>query len=72
MLQKKVYICCKLSSNRIPIQKSAFKKQKPKMTYLIARGDHLKTIKGIKVLRVKCTPVTGIAKGIVIADNRRC
>ena len=41
------------------------------MPYLIARGDHRKTIKGIKVLRVKCTPVTGIAKGIVIAHNSR-
>lgn len=61
-----------MSSNHVPIQKSAFKKQKRKIPYLIARGDHRKNIKGIKVLRVECTPVSGIAKGIVIAHNSRC
>ena len=71
MLQKKVYICYKVSSNHVPIQKSTFKKQKRKMPYLIAPGDHRKTIKGIKVLCVECTPVSGIAIGIVIAHNSR-
>ena len=41
------------------------------MPYLIAPGDHRKTIKGIKVLCVECTPVSGIAIGIVIAHNSR-
>ena len=43
-----------------------------KTPYPIARGDHRKTIKQIKVLRVKCAPVTGIAKGIVMAHTNSC
>ena len=43
MLQMKVSICCKTLSNRIRIQKSALKKQKPNTPYLIARGDNKKT-----------------------------
>ena len=56
----KVYICCKTLSNRIRIRESALKNLKPK------------TIKVMKVLCVKCAPVTVIAKGIVIAHNNRC
>ena len=36
-------------------------------SYLIARGDHRKTIKAIKVLRDKCAPFTGTTKGIVMS-----
>ena len=45
--------------------------QKPSMPYLLARGDHRKTIKLIKVLRVKWAPVTGIDKGIVMDHYNR-
>ena len=34
--------------------------------HLIARGNHWKTIKAIKVLRDKCSPFTGTTKGIVM------
>ena len=71
MLQRKVFICCKTLSNRIRIQTSAFKKQKPRTTYLVARGDHRKTINVIKVLSVKCTTVTGLTKEIVMAQKNR-
>ena len=64
MLQMNVYICGKTLSNRIRIQKSAVKNQKPRMSYLIARLDHRDAIKEIKVLRVKCATATGMAKGI--------
>ena len=36
---------------------------------LIARGDHRKFVKVIKVLRVKCASATGIAKGMLMAYN---
>ena len=52
-------------------QKCAFGKQKTR-TYLIAGGEHRKTNKVMKVLHLKCAPVTGRAKGSVMAyDNRR-
>ena len=38
---------------------------------LIARGDHQKTIKVIRIFRAKCTPVTGIAKGILTITATR-
>ena len=69
MLQTKVYICYKTLSNRIRIQKNAFKNQKP---YLIARGDHRKTNDVTKVLLLKCAPATGIVKEIVMAHNNIC
>ena len=72
MMQMKVYICCKTSSNRIRFGKSAFKNQKPKADYLTGWGDHSKTMKVIKVLRVKCAPVTGISRRIVMDHNNRC
>ena len=46
----------------------AFKNKKSRTPYVIARGDHRKTIKVIKLLRVKCESVTGIA----MAHNIRC
>ena len=66
MLPMKVYVCGKTSLNRAPIQISAFKHQKPGTLYLIGPGDHGKTIQVIKVIRVKCAPITGIAKGMVM------
>ena len=54
------------------IQKGAFKNQKPRTPYLIAQGDHRKTIKIMKVLLVKYAPVTGIVKGIVMTHDSRC
>lgn len=42
------------------IQKRVFKNQKPSTLYLIAREDHRKTIKLIKVWSAKYTAVTGI------------
>ena len=62
LLQMKVCICCKTLSNRIQIQKDAFKNQKPRTPFLIAREDHRKSVKVIKVLHVKCAVVTSIAK----------
>ena len=50
----KVYICFKTLLNRLRIQKYAFKGQKMRTPYLIARGDLRKTIYVIKVLRVEC------------------
>ena len=41
------------------------------MPYLIALEADKETIKVIKVLRVKFTPVTGIAKGAVMVHNNR-
>ena len=52
MLQIKIYTCYKTLSIRIRIQKSAFKNHKSRLPYLIAFGDHRKTIKVIKVLHV--------------------
>ena len=49
MLQMKVYNYCK-TSNRLRIQKSVSKNQKPTTLYPFARGDHKKTIKVIEVL----------------------
>ena len=68
----KVYFCCKTLSNGIRIQESAFKKQKARSPYHIVQRDHRKTIKVIKVLRLKYAPVTGIAKRIVMFHNNRC
>lgn len=42
-----------------------------KTPYLLSRADHRKTIEVMKVIRVKCEPTAGIAKGIVIAHNNR-
>ena len=60
MLQMKVYVCYKTSSNLTPIQKSALKNKESKTLNLIAQGNQGKSIKVIKVLRVKCAPVTDI------------
>ena len=38
---------------------------------LIAREDQRKSIKVLKVFRVKCASVTGTAKRIVMAQNNR-
>ena len=54
------------------IRKSAFKNQEPKKSNFNARGDYRETIKLIQKLRDKCSPGTGIAKGIKIAHNKRC
>ena len=70
MLPGKVFICCKRLSNRIRILKTAFKKLKPRMSYLITRGDHRKIVK-VKVWRVKYAPFTGIAKGIDLAHGSK-
>ena len=67
----KVYICCKMSLIRPRIQKSTFKNQKPNTPYLVPRGDHWKTIQVIKVLRVKCAPISDIAKEMVMVHNNR-
>ena len=72
MLQMKVYVCCKTSSNCIGIQKSGFKNQEPKRPYLITQGDHRKAIKVTKVSYVKCAPIIDIAEGVVLAHNNRC
>ena len=71
MLQMKVYFCSKTLRNGIRIQKSAFKKQKARSPYHVARRNLRKTIKVIKVLRLKSASVTGIAKGIVMLQNNR-
>ena len=42
------------------------------MPHLIAQEDQRKTIKVIKVLRVKCALATGIAKETAMAYNTRC
>ena len=54
--------------------KRAFKDQKPKTLFIIYYCLMIirETIKGIKALRVKCAPVTRIAKGAVMAHNNRC
>ena len=68
-LQMKLYICCKTLSNRKRIKKKkAFKNQKPISPFLVAAGGERKTIKVIKVLLVKCAPISGITKAIVITD----
>ena len=51
---------------RIP--KNAFKNQNSRTTFLVGQGGKKKIIKVIKVLLVKCTPVPGITKAIVITD----
>ena len=56
MLQMKVYICCKTLSNCIQIHKSKVTNQRSR---------------AIRSLRVKCAPVTGITKGIVMAQYNR-
>ena len=58
--------------NRTRIQKSAFKNQRKRTPYTIARGYHKKTIKVIKVYRVKCAPAIAVVKGILIAQNNIC
>ena len=72
MLQMKFYICCEKLSNLVRIQKSAFKIQIARTPDLISRGDDRKTIKAIKVLRVKCASFTGTFKGVAMAYNNRC
>ena len=42
------------------------------MALFITQGGHRKTIKVIKVLRVKYGPVNGIANRIAKAHNNRC
>ena len=62
--------CYKTLSNHIRIQKNALKNRR-----LIARGDHRKNIKVIKVSCVKCETVNGIIcndslkKEVVIAHK---
>lgn len=46
--------------------------QKPETEDLIFRRGNMKTFKVMKVLRVRCTPVTDISKEIVMAHNKRC
>ena len=53
MLQMKIYIYCKVFSNRIRIQWKSFNNQKPRTPHLIAQGDHEKTVKLVEVLLVK-------------------
>ena len=63
MQQMKISLCCKMLSRRIRIKKNTCKNQKSWTPYLLAQGDHTKTIKVIKLLCVKCVPVTtGITK----------
>lgn len=45
--------------------------QKPETGDLIFRRGNMKTFKVMKVLRVRCTPVTDISKEIVMAQNKR-
>ena len=47
--------------------KCGFKSHKPRKPHLVTQGDHRKAIKVMKVLNTKCAPVTGNAKGIVMA-----
>ena len=63
---------CKTLLNRMQIQKSTFRNKGAKIHYFVAQGNRKKIIKAIKVLWIKCTPVTCIAKGIAIAHNNRC
>ena len=53
MLQMKIYIYCKVISNRIRIQRKSFNNQKPRTLHLIVQGDHEKTVKLVEVLLVK-------------------
>ena len=46
--------------------------QKPETEDLIFRRGNMKTFKVMKVLRVRCTPVTDISKEIVMAHKKRC
>ena len=57
---------------RLYIQKTVFKDQTPRKLCLVAGGDHRKTVKVMKVLRIKFALVTGLPKGIVMARNSRC
>lgn len=61
----KYCICCKMLSNRTRIQR-------PRMPHLNACGDQSKINKVIKALRVTCAPLTGTAKGFLLAFNFRC
>ena len=45
------------------------KSQQPKTAYLIARECRRKPIELIKLLCVKCSSVTGTAKGTVMTHN---
>ena len=72
MLHVKVYICCETLSNRIRIERDAFKNQQHWTPLLIAGGCHRKTIKLKKALCAKCPPVIGIAKGVVMDHKNRC
>ena len=51
--------------------KSAFKKQKKKAPYLVAWGDHGKTIEVMKELCAKHAPITVVAREIVMAHRSR-
>ena len=46
--------------------------QKPETEDLILRRGYMKNFKVMKVLRVRCTPLTDISKEIVMAQNKRC
>ena len=70
MLQMKIYIYYKTLSDRIQIQKSAFKttiRGQPLSSWSMLEEIIRKTIDEMKILRVKCTPVGIIAKGIDMA-----
>ena len=54
------------------VQKSTLKNQKRRTPYLIAPGDHVKTISIIKLLPVKFVFVSSIAKGIVTTQTDVC
>ena len=59
-------------SNRMGVQKSTLKNQKQRTPYLTARGDHGKLIDITKLLPVKFAFVSGIAKGTVTTQSKRC
>ena len=53
------------------LQENKNKKCKPENEDAVPWKDHRKTFKEIKVFRVKCAPVVGIAKRIVMVHNSR-
>ena len=51
------------------IKNSSFKNQIPRTPYFIAQTDQRKNIKVMRLLGVRCAPLTGIAKEILLAHN---
>ena len=62
---KILYLLQNLLESYISWKKEVFKIQKPWIPYHIARRGHWTTIKVVKLLRVKCSPVIGVAKWIM-------